>query len=54
MEKDGVELNLLMFNFLINVFGVVGKYVEVFLVFDYILEVVCVYFEQIVEVFYNV
>lgn len=41
MEKDGVELNLSMLNLLINAFGVAGKYVEAFSVFDYILEVVC-------------
>lgn len=40
MEKDGVELNLSMLNLLINAFGVAGRHVEAFSVFDYILEVV--------------
>ena len=40
MEKDGVELNLSMLNVLINAFGVAGRHIEAFSVFDYILEVV--------------
>lgn len=40
MEKDGVELNLSMLNLLINAFGVAGRHIEAFSVFDYILEVV--------------
>lgn len=46
MEKDGVELNLSMLNLLINAFGVAGRHIEAFSVFDYILEVVRSHPEQ--------
>lgn len=49
MEKDGVELNLSMLNLLINAFGVAGRHIEAFSVFDYILEVVSLIYMTIVE-----
>lgn len=44
MEKEGIELNLIMLNVLINVFGNVGKYMEVLFIYYYIKESVCIIF----------
>ena len=41
MERDGIETNLIMLNFLIKAFGIAGRYMEDFSVYEHIKECVC-------------
>lgn len=43
MESDGIELNLIMLNVLINAFGIAGRHMEALSIYHHMKEIVSPY-----------